>query len=102
VELSSVFDTFPSPLLPFIWLYHRFLVGDVEGAKVDLTESIKLVPSFAQSIVKIASVHMEQGNAKLAFECFDDAIKQNQNDPDIYYHRGQGTHRLFLTVSQST
>ncbi|EDR02496.1 mitochondrial outer membrane translocase receptor TOM70 [Laccaria bicolor S238N-H82] len=67
----------------------KFLVGDVEGAKVDLTESIKLVPSFTQSIVKIASVHMEQGNPKLAFECFDDAIKQNPNDPDIYYHRGQ-------------
>lgn len=101
MELSSTFDTFPSPLLPPI-VDPRFLVGDVEGAKVDLTESIKLVPSFTQSIVKIASVHMEQGNPKLAFECFDDAIKQNPNDPDIYYHRGQGKHRLFLTMSQST
>ena len=102
MELSSAFDTFLSPLLLLIWRCHRFLVGDVDGAKVDLTESIKLVPSFTQSIVKIASVHMEQGNPKLAFECFDDAIKQNPNDPDIYYHRGQGTRRLLLTVSQST
>ena len=24
-----------------------------------------------------------------AFECFDEAIKHNADDPDIYYHRGQ-------------
>lgn len=68
----------------------RFLTGDVEGAKTDLLESIALLPSFTQSLVKIASVHMEQGDPKKAFECFEDAITHNPNDPDIYYHRGQG------------
>jgi len=34
-------------------------------------------------------VHMEQGDPKKAFECFEDAIKHNPNDADIYYHRGQ-------------
>ncbi|KAJ3735563.1 hypothetical protein DFJ43DRAFT_991372 [Lentinula guzmanii] len=67
----------------------KFLIGDVEGAKDDLNESIQLVPSFTQSLVKIASVYMEQGQAEKAFECFEEAIKHNPEDPDIYYHRGQ-------------
>lgn len=32
---------------------------------------------------------MEQSAPEKAFQCFEDAIKQNPNDPDIYYHRGQ-------------
>lgn len=71
--------------------FPRFLTGDIQGAKADLQESITLLPSHTQSWVKIASVHMEQGDPTKAFECFDEAIKHNPNDPDIYYHRGQGT-----------
>jgi mitochondrial import receptor subunit TOM70 len=70
------------------------LTGDIKDAKNDLLTSIELVPSFTQSLVKIASVHMEQGDSKKAFECFEEAIKHNPDDPDIYYHRGQG--RLIL------
>jgi len=65
-------------------------MGDVSGAKEDLYESVKIVPSLTQSWVKIASVHMEQGEGTKAFECFEQAIKHNSQDPDIYYHRGQG------------
>lgn len=68
----------------------RFLTNDVDGAKEDFLESKKLVPSLTQSLVKLASVYMEQGDPTKAFECFDDAIEHNPNDPDIYYHRGQG------------
>lgn len=67
----------------------KFLVGDIDGSKSDLQSAIDIMPSSTQSLVKIASVHMEQGDPTKAFECFDDAIKQNPNDPDIYYHRGQ-------------
>ncbi|KAF5391104.1 hypothetical protein D9757_003173 [Collybiopsis confluens] len=67
----------------------KFLIGDVEGAKQDLNESLKIAPSFTQSLVKIASVYMEQSDSDKAFECFEEAIKHNPNDPDIYYHRGQ-------------
>ncbi|KAG6907504.1 hypothetical protein DXG01_008648 [Tephrocybe rancida] len=67
----------------------KFLIGDVAGAKEDLLASVEVVPSFTQSIVKLASVHMEQGDAPSAFKCFEDAIKYNEKDPDIYYHRGQ-------------
>ncbi|KAJ7860516.1 hypothetical protein B0H13DRAFT_2237370 [Mycena leptocephala] len=67
----------------------KFLTGDVEGAKADLQESIRIAPTFTQSLVKVASVHMEQGDPAKAFECFDEAIRQNPDDPDIYYHRGQ-------------
>lgn len=72
----------------------KFLTGDVDGAKSDLEESIKLAPGFTQSLVKIASVHMEQGDPQKAFQCFEDAIKSNSDDPDIYYHRGQGMFRF--------
>ena len=68
----------------------RFLCGDSEGAREDLEEAIKAMPTFTQSLVKIASVHMEQGNPNAAFEAFEQAIKHDPNDPDIYYHRGQG------------
>ncbi|KAJ2913263.1 hypothetical protein MD484_g7151, partial [Candolleomyces efflorescens] len=67
----------------------KFLVGDIDGSKADLQTAINIAPTSTQSLVKIASVHMEQGDPTKAFECFDDAIKQNPNDPDIYYHRGQ-------------
>ncbi|KAF8876057.1 mitochondrial outer membrane translocase receptor TOM70 [Infundibulicybe gibba] len=67
----------------------KFLTGNIDGAKEDLTESIKIKPGFTQSLVKIASVHMEQGDPAKAFECFDRAIQHNPNDPDIFYHRGQ-------------
>ena len=70
--------------------YPRFLVNDVKGAEEDLLASIELIPSFTQSWVKIASVYMEQGNPDKTFEAFEEAIKHNPNDPDIYYHRGQG------------
>lgn len=65
------------------------MTSDVEGSKADLLESIKLNPDNTQSFVKLASVHMEQGNPQEAAQCFEDAIAKNPSDPDIYYHRGQ-------------
>ncbi|KAH9933987.1 uncharacterized protein BXZ73DRAFT_89656 [Epithele typhae] len=62
---------------------------DVDSAKADFLASLDLQPSLTQTWVKIASVWMEGGDPKKAFECFDEAIKHNPNDPDIYYHRGQ-------------
>ena len=72
-------------------------MGEVVGAKEDLLESVKITPSSTYGLVKIASVHMEEGDPKKAFECFEEAIKHNPNDPDIYYHRGQGLHSRFLS-----
>jgi len=67
----------------------KFLMGDIIGAKEDLEKSIETMPSLTQTWVKIASVHMEQGDPKKTFECFEEAIKHNPNDADIFYHRGQ-------------
>ncbi|KAI0048144.1 mitochondrial outer membrane translocase receptor TOM70 [Auriscalpium vulgare] len=67
----------------------KFLIGETDAAKADLQASIDLLPSMTQSWVKIASVYMEQGDTAKAFECFEEAIKHNPEDPDIYYHRGQ-------------
>lgn len=33
---------------------------------------------------------MEEGDNAQAMKCFEDAIKINEDDPDVYYHRGQG------------
>lgn len=67
----------------------KFLIGDSQGARGDLEKSLDLLPTFVQSWVKIASVHMELGDAASAFGDFEAAIRHNENDPDIYYHRGQ-------------
>ncbi|KIJ67166.1 hypothetical protein HYDPIDRAFT_165875 [Hydnomerulius pinastri MD-312] len=67
----------------------KFLTADVLGAKADLMESLSLNPHFTQSLVKLASVHMEEGNNAQAMECFETAIQADENDPDVYYHRGQ-------------
>ena len=73
-------------------------MSDVAGAKEDFLASLELAPSFTQSWVKLASIHMEQGDPIKTFECFEEAIKHNANDPDIYYHRGQGTLSIENTV----
>ena len=67
----------------------RFLVGEVSGAKEDLEESLRIKQDLTQSLVKLASVCMEQGDSDAAFDCFEKAIQSNPSDPDIYYHRGQ-------------
>nr|ODN82370.1 mitochondrial outer membrane 72K protein [Cryptococcus depauperatus CBS 7841] len=65
----------------------KFLMGDSEGARADLQQSLDLKPDFVQSWVKIASVHMELDDPAGAFGDFEAAIRHNPNDPDIYYHR---------------
>ncbi|EJD00277.1 TPR-like protein [Fomitiporia mediterranea MF3/22] len=67
----------------------RFLMGDSQGAKDDLEAAIAAQPEFTQSLVKIASVHMEQSKPEDTFAAFEQAIKHDPKDPDIYYHRGQ-------------
>jgi mitochondrial import receptor subunit TOM70 len=66
------------------------LLANSTGAKDDFLASIELVPSLTQSWVKLASVYMELNEPEKTFECFEEAIKHNKNDPDIFYHRGQG------------
>ncbi|KAH8111616.1 TPR-like protein [Phellopilus nigrolimitatus] len=55
----------------------RFLWGDSQAAKEDLEAAIEAQPSFTQSWVKIASVHMEQGQTQPAFDAFEEAIKHD-------------------------
>ncbi|KIK92672.1 hypothetical protein PAXRUDRAFT_146797 [Paxillus rubicundulus Ve08.2h10] len=67
----------------------KFLTANVSGAKADLLESLTLNRSLTQSLVKLASVHMEEGDNIQALKSFEDAIQINKDDPDVYYHRGQ-------------
>lgn len=75
----------------------KFLMTEVDNAKADFLASLELQPALTQTWVKIASVWMEQGDPAKAFECFEEAIKYNAEDPDIYYHRGQG---MSVTLSR--
>ncbi|KDN38046.1 putative mitochondrial precursor protein import receptor tom70 [Tilletiaria anomala UBC 951] len=67
----------------------QFVIGNAPSALEDLDESTRLVPSYVQSWVKKASVHMELGQREEAFNDFERAIQADPSDPDIYYHRGQ-------------
>ena len=37
---------------------------------------------------------MELNDPTQTFESFEKAIAENKNDPDIFYHRGQGMSRV--------
>ncbi|KAI0683842.1 ADP/ATP carrier receptor [Cytidiella melzeri] len=67
----------------------KFLLGNSTAARDDFVASVELVPTLTQSWVKLASVYMELNEPTKTFECFEEAIKYNKDDPDIFYHRGQ-------------
>ncbi|KAI0002757.1 import receptor [Xylariaceae sp. FL0662B] len=67
----------------------RCLRGSQEEALKDMDKSIELDPTFTQSYVKRASMHLEMGNRDKAASDLEKAVEQNDQDPDIYYHRAQ-------------
>ncbi|KAI1823416.1 mitochondrial precursor protein [Xylaria intraflava] len=67
----------------------RCLRGSQEQALEDLNKSIELDPTMTQSYVKRASMYLEIGNSDSASQDIANALKQNEDDPDIYYHRAQ-------------
>ncbi|KAF2399539.1 mitochondrial precursor protein-like protein import receptor tom70 [Trichodelitschia bisporula] len=67
----------------------RYLRGDSDGALKDVSKSLELDPSFIQSYIKRASMHLEQGEKDAASKDFETAAVYNNLDPDIYYHRAQ-------------
>ncbi|XXH03509.1 hypothetical protein Hte_009914 [Hypoxylon texense] len=67
----------------------RNLRGSHEQALQDMDKSIELDPSYTQSYVKRASMHLEMGDRDSAAADLEQALKQNDSDPDIYYHRAQ-------------
>lgn len=68
---------------------YRYLRGENVEALGDLTKSVDLKPSLTQSFIKRASMHLELGEKDAAANDFEQAMKQNAEDPDIYYHRAQ-------------
>ncbi|KAI1476273.1 mitochondrial outer membrane 72K protein [Daldinia eschscholtzii] len=67
----------------------RNLRGAQEQALQDMDKSIELDPSYTQSYVKRASMHLEMGDRASAAADLEQALSQNDSDPDIYYHRAQ-------------
>jgi len=83
------------------------LKGKHDEALQDLSESISLDPAMTQSYIKRASMNLELGTylttssmtlpgankflgaPEKAEADFDNAMQQDANDPDIYYHRAQ-------------
>ncbi|EJD38367.1 mitochondrial outer membrane translocase receptor TOM70, partial [Auricularia subglabra TFB-10046 SS5] len=66
-----------------------FLMGDTPSAKVAFEESIKALPSFTNSHVKLASVHMDLGDVAGTMAQYEAALAANPKDADVYYQRGQ-------------
>ncbi|TKX20888.1 mitochondrial import receptor subunit tom70 [Elsinoe australis] len=66
----------------------KYLKGE-DNAIDDLNKSLELDQGLIQSYVKRASMHLEAGDRAQAKEDFEIAIKQDERDPDIYYHRAQ-------------
>ncbi|THW67171.1 hypothetical protein D6D20_00735 [Aureobasidium pullulans] len=66
----------------------KYLRGETEAID-DLNKSIELDATLTQSYVKRASMHLEAGRRGEAAKDFEDAINQNDKDPDVYYHRAQ-------------
>ncbi|CAG8493447.1 9908_t:CDS:10 [Ambispora leptoticha] len=64
-----------------------YLEGDTERALKDFSKAIELKPDFVRPYIKRASIYMEKGNIQETWQEFEEAIKINPNDPDIYYHR---------------
>jgi len=99
----------------------RYLKGENEAALADLNKSIELDATLVQSYVKRASMHLEQsafdyilrpdtaeadtdehiiGKREEAAKDFDEAVKHNPEDPDIFYHRAQ-LHFILSEFSQA-
>ena len=76
------------------WAYNmrgtfRYLKGENDAALSDLNKSLELDPALVQSYVKRASMHLESSNRDDAAKDFELALKHNDSDPDIFYHRAQ-------------
>jgi len=87
----------------------RCLMAMQKEAMADLSKAIELDPTMTQAYIKLASMKLEQGKhwtynrllffsadadhyageENAAFEDFENALKSNDKDPDIYYHRAQ-------------
>ena len=65
-------------------------MGETATAKTAFEESIVIDSSYANSYVKLASVHMDLGNAEETFKTYELAMQADAKDPDVYYQRGQG------------
>ena len=45
------------------------------------------------ALLKRANIHLALDNEKLAQSDFEEAVKLNQRDPDVYFHRAQVRYR---------
>lgn len=62
----------------------RFIMGEAQLALEDLDRATEIWPGGVQSYVKKASVHMELGMPTEAFEDFEEALRIEPNNPDVY------------------
>lgn len=67
----------------------KYLRGDNTDALSDISKSIELDPSYTQSYIKRASMHLELGEQDATDADFKAALERDEKDPDIYYHRAQ-------------
>jgi mitochondrial import receptor subunit TOM70 len=53
-----------------------------------LDKALSLDNQHVNSLIKRASIFMEKGDIESALKEYERACAINENDPDVYYHRG--------------
>jgi import receptor subunit TOM70 len=69
-----------------------FLMGRSEEAYSDYEKSLEFEPKCVNTLIKIACLMMEKENGQgidQALRWFERALQIDENDADIFYHRGQ-------------
>jgi import receptor subunit TOM70 len=63
------------------------LINLVNDSVADLDSSLHYAPNDVNTIIKRATLFMEDGNVEKALELFDLAKEVDPKNPDLYYHR---------------
>ncbi|KAJ3371737.1 TOM (translocase of outer membrane) complex component [Allomyces arbusculus] len=66
-----------------------FLKGQVEEASAAFERSLALDATNVNTLIKMSNILMERGEVDQTLQMFERALQVNDQDPDIYYHRGQ-------------
>lgn len=79
-----------SRVLTMVGTFH-FIYGDPEKAMQELTEALRLNPGNSEALIKKSGLMLESGNYEVSMLLLQEAEQINADDPDLHYHRGQGS-----------
>jgi len=82
----------------------EILKGNIEEGEKDLEKVINLsecdTDVKVNALIKLGTIKVQDigkdDSIKIALNCFEEAIKLDENNPDIYLHRAQVRHLLII------